>query len=212
MERKAPCRPSPRHCGSTTTSRKPPRSTLSIFPNSSVEEIHRATEAGPGNPGDVLSALFVLDGTRFIGINGGPHFQFSEAVSFMVHCKDQAEVDYYWDRLRRRRRGVTVRLAQGPLRAELADLSGPVVRAGQAIPIRPAPPPPSRRCRGCARSSSPTWKKPSRTPEAAVAHLLRREIHSMVASLIGATSATSSHMVAISDASDMTAIRTRDSS
>ena len=35
----------------------------------------------------------------FIGINGGPHFQFSEAVSFMVHCKDQAEVDYYWDRL-----------------------------------------------------------------------------------------------------------------
>ena len=72
---------------------------ISIFPNSSVEELIGATEAGPGNPGDVLSAFFVLDGTRFIGINGGPHFQFSEAVSFMVHCKDQAEVDYYWDRL-----------------------------------------------------------------------------------------------------------------
>ncbi len=47
----------------------------------------------------MLSGVFVLDGTRFIGINGGPHFQFSEAVSFMVGCKDQDEVDYYWDRL-----------------------------------------------------------------------------------------------------------------
>ena len=71
----------------------------SIFPNSSIEELHRTTGSGPGEPGDVLSGFFVLDGTRFIGINGGPHFQFSEAVSFMVHCKDQAEVDYYWNRL-----------------------------------------------------------------------------------------------------------------
>lgn len=71
----------------------------SIFPNSFIEELHRATEAGPGEPGEVISGFFVLDGTRFIGINGGPHFQFSEAVSFMVHCKDQDEVDYYWDRL-----------------------------------------------------------------------------------------------------------------
>jgi predicted 3-demethylubiquinone-9 3-methyltransferase (glyoxalase superfamily) len=71
----------------------------SIFPNSSVEMLHRTTDAGPGRPGDVLSGFFVLDGTRFIGINGGPHFQFTEAVSFMVHCKDQDEVDYYWDRL-----------------------------------------------------------------------------------------------------------------
>ena len=47
----------------------------------------------------MVSGFFVLDGTRFIGINGGPHFQFSEAVSFMVQCKDQDEVDYYWDRL-----------------------------------------------------------------------------------------------------------------
>lgn len=41
----------------------------------------------------------MLDGNRFIGINGGPLFSFSEAVSFTVHCKDQDEVDYYWDRL-----------------------------------------------------------------------------------------------------------------
>ena len=69
------------------------------FRTRSSRSCTEATEAGPGEPGDVLSGFFVLDGTRFIGINGGPHFQFSEAVSFMVHCKDQDEVDYYWDRL-----------------------------------------------------------------------------------------------------------------
>ncbi|MDX1886067.1 VOC family protein [Mycolicibacterium sp. 120270] len=71
----------------------------SIFPNSSVGDMYKASEAHPGAPGQVLWGYFVLDGTRFMGINGGPHFQFNEAVSFMVHCKDQAEVDYYWDRL-----------------------------------------------------------------------------------------------------------------
>jgi predicted 3-demethylubiquinone-9 3-methyltransferase (glyoxalase superfamily) len=70
-----------------------------IFPNSSVEILHRTTDAGPGEPGTVLSGTFMLDGMRFMGINGGPHFHFSEAVSFMISCKDQDEVDYYWDRL-----------------------------------------------------------------------------------------------------------------
>jgi predicted 3-demethylubiquinone-9 3-methyltransferase (glyoxalase superfamily) len=71
----------------------------SVFPDSHIEGMNRTTEAGPGEPGTVLSGSFVLDGNRFIGINGGPHFSFSEAVSFTVHCKDQDEVDYYWDRL-----------------------------------------------------------------------------------------------------------------
>ena len=71
----------------------------SIFPNSSIGTFERYTEAGPGKPGDVVTGTFVLDGARFIGINGGPHFQFTEAVSFLVECKDQEEVDYYWDRL-----------------------------------------------------------------------------------------------------------------
>ena len=71
----------------------------SIFPNSSIEGFSRYTDAGPGTPGDVVSGTFVLDGTRFVGINGGPDFPFSEAVSFMVGCKDQDEVDYYWNRL-----------------------------------------------------------------------------------------------------------------
>jgi predicted 3-demethylubiquinone-9 3-methyltransferase (glyoxalase superfamily) len=71
----------------------------SVFPDSSIEQLNRYTEAGPGAPGDVVSGVFVLDGNRFVGINGGPSFAFSEAVSFMVNCKDQEEVDHYWDRL-----------------------------------------------------------------------------------------------------------------
>ncbi|MDA4105937.1 VOC family protein [Mycolicibacterium holsaticum] len=72
---------------------------LSVFPNSSIEKLSRYTEAGPGTPGEVVSGTFVLDGNRFVAINGGPAFAFTEAVSFLVRCKDQPEVDYYWDRL-----------------------------------------------------------------------------------------------------------------
>ena len=64
-----------------------------------IESLNRATEAGPGKPGDVLSGTFVLDGTRFMAINGGPVFPQTEAVSFMIHCKDQDEVDRYWTAL-----------------------------------------------------------------------------------------------------------------
>src|ERR1700751_884746 len=71
----------------------------SVFPTSPIESFTHATGAGPGEPGSVLSATFVLDGTRFIAINGGPQFPFSEAVSFTISCRDQDEVDYYWDRL-----------------------------------------------------------------------------------------------------------------
>ena len=71
----------------------------SIFPNSSIEEISRYTEAGPGTPGDVVSGTFVLDGTRFYRDQRRPGPPVLRAVSFMVGCKDQAEVDYYWDRL-----------------------------------------------------------------------------------------------------------------
>jgi predicted 3-demethylubiquinone-9 3-methyltransferase (glyoxalase superfamily) len=72
---------------------------VSVFPNSSVEGFNRYTDAGPGAPGQVVSGTFVLDGQRFLGINGGPQFAFTEAVSFEVRCADQDEVDYYWDRL-----------------------------------------------------------------------------------------------------------------
>ncbi|WP_163802151.1 VOC family protein [Mycolicibacterium sediminis] len=72
---------------------------VSIFPNSSVETVERFTDAGPGKPGDVAYVTFRLDGTRFIGIDGGPQFPFTEAVSFEVLCADQEEVDYYWSAL-----------------------------------------------------------------------------------------------------------------
>jgi predicted 3-demethylubiquinone-9 3-methyltransferase (glyoxalase superfamily) len=72
---------------------------VSVFPNSQIEALNRHTGAGPGEPGEVMSGTLLLDGTRFFAINGGPQFPFSEAVSFLISCKEQGEVDYYWDRL-----------------------------------------------------------------------------------------------------------------
>jgi predicted 3-demethylubiquinone-9 3-methyltransferase (glyoxalase superfamily) len=72
---------------------------VSVFENSRVLKVLRYTEAGPGEPGAVVTVEFELDGQRFVGINGGPRFPFTEAVSFQVECADQAEVDHYWARL-----------------------------------------------------------------------------------------------------------------
>ena len=69
---------------------------VSIFPNSRVLRTLRYTEAGPGEPGTVVTVEWELDGQRFVGINGGPAFRFTEAVSFQIDCKDQDEVDRYW--------------------------------------------------------------------------------------------------------------------
>jgi predicted 3-demethylubiquinone-9 3-methyltransferase (glyoxalase superfamily) len=68
----------------------------SVFPNSRVVGVTRYTDVGPGPAGSVMTVEFELDGQRFVGINGGPEFTFSEAVSFQVTCADQAEVDRYW--------------------------------------------------------------------------------------------------------------------
>ena len=71
-----------------------------IFPNSSVGHIARYNEAGPGEPGTAMAGDFDLDGLKFRGINGGPELAgFTESISFAVSCKDQAEVDHYWDAL-----------------------------------------------------------------------------------------------------------------
>jgi predicted 3-demethylubiquinone-9 3-methyltransferase (glyoxalase superfamily) len=71
----------------------------SIFENSKIVNVSRYTEAGPGEPGSVMTVDWELDGQRFTGINGGSDFTFDEAVSFLITCKDQAEVDYYWEKL-----------------------------------------------------------------------------------------------------------------
>ena len=71
----------------------------SVFPNSKITNVLRYTEAGPGEPGTVLTVDFVLDGQPFTGINGGPQFTFDEAISFLVDCPDQEQIDHYWDAL-----------------------------------------------------------------------------------------------------------------
>jgi predicted 3-demethylubiquinone-9 3-methyltransferase (glyoxalase superfamily) len=71
----------------------------SVFKDSKLGAIHRHTEAGPGPAGSVMLVEFELNGQKFAGLNGGPQFTFNEAVSIMVPCADQAEVDYYWDAL-----------------------------------------------------------------------------------------------------------------
>jgi predicted 3-demethylubiquinone-9 3-methyltransferase (glyoxalase superfamily) len=68
----------------------------SVFPNSRVVTVARYTDAGPGPAGSVMTVEFELDGDRFVGINGGPEFTFSEAVSFQITCADQEEIDRYW--------------------------------------------------------------------------------------------------------------------
>lgn len=72
---------------------------VSLFPNSKVLNVVRYGPVGPGPEGSVMTADFELDGFRVTALNGGPNFKFSEAVSFVVDCKDQAEVDHYWDGL-----------------------------------------------------------------------------------------------------------------
>jgi predicted 3-demethylubiquinone-9 3-methyltransferase (glyoxalase superfamily) len=70
-----------------------------IFPNSKIVTIARYGEAGPGPKGSVMTVVFELDGKEFIALNGGPHFKFTEAISFSVDCKSQEEVDRFWNRL-----------------------------------------------------------------------------------------------------------------
>ena len=69
---------------------------VSVFPASRVLSTTRYPEGAPGPAGEVMTVEFELFGQRFTGINGGPQFPFTEAVSFLVPCADQAEVDHYW--------------------------------------------------------------------------------------------------------------------
>jgi len=71
----------------------------SIFPNSKILDISRYGAAGPRPEGTVMTVSFELDGQKFLALNGGPQFEFSEAISFQVSCKNQDEVDHYWSKL-----------------------------------------------------------------------------------------------------------------
>jgi len=71
----------------------------SIFKDSKIGEISRYGEAGPGEAGAVLTVSFELNGQEFVALNGGPVYSFSPAISFMVNCKNQEEVNHLWEQL-----------------------------------------------------------------------------------------------------------------
>jgi len=71
----------------------------SVFNNSRIVEVSRYGDAGPGPKGAAMSVTFELEGLTFLGLNGGPHFKFNEAISLFVSCETQAEVDTLWDKL-----------------------------------------------------------------------------------------------------------------
>jgi predicted 3-demethylubiquinone-9 3-methyltransferase (glyoxalase superfamily) len=71
----------------------------SVFSNSQIVKIVRYGAAGPGPQGSVMTVAFQLEGQTFVALNGGPHFKFTEAISFVVNCQTQDEVDFYWEKL-----------------------------------------------------------------------------------------------------------------
>ena len=71
-----------------------------VFPDSHIDKLFKSPTETPDNrTGEVLTVEFTLGGNRFVGLNGGPEFRFNESISFVIDCKDQAEVDRYWDAL-----------------------------------------------------------------------------------------------------------------
>ncbi len=72
---------------------------VSVFRNGRIIRSIRNTQSGPGETGACLTVEFEIEGQRFIALNGGPDYQFTPAVSFAIDWKDQAEVDYFWNRL-----------------------------------------------------------------------------------------------------------------
>ncbi len=72
---------------------------VSIFKNSKIVKVARYGEAGPGPAGSAMTVMFELEGQEYIALNGGPHFKFTEAVSFSIACKNQQEVDEFWAKL-----------------------------------------------------------------------------------------------------------------
>lgn len=77
---------------------------LSVFPNSTLESLTRYPDSEldahfEGMAGKVLTAVFTLNGQKFMGLDGGPVFRINEAISFTIECADQVEIDYYWSKL-----------------------------------------------------------------------------------------------------------------
>ncbi len=72
---------------------------VSIFKDSKTVSVSRYGEAGPGPKGSVMTASFQLAGQNFVALNGGPKYKFTPAISFVVNCESQQEVDHFWEKL-----------------------------------------------------------------------------------------------------------------
>jgi predicted 3-demethylubiquinone-9 3-methyltransferase (glyoxalase superfamily) len=72
---------------------------VSVFKNAKINKVMRYGEGSPGKPGSVMTVSFTIEGEEFTALNGGQHYKMTPGTSFVVHCKSQDEVDYYWDKL-----------------------------------------------------------------------------------------------------------------
>lgn len=97
-----------------------------VFPNSKITHVQATPPGTPGEEGTVMVVAFELDGQPFVGLNGGPQFPHSEAVSFQIDCADQAEVDHYWDAL----------TADGGQESQCGWLKDPFGVSWQVVPRR----------------------------------------------------------------------------
>ena len=115
---------------------------VTLLPDSHVDNVWRSPAETPSGPaGMVLTVDFTVAGQQLQGLNGGPEFRFNEAVSFVIECEDQAEVDRLWESLAANGGETrTLRLAEGPVRGVLADRPAPVGRVGQRCRPRARPP------------------------------------------------------------------------
>src|SRR3989475_4825503 len=97
---------------------------VSLFPDSHIDKVVKAPADFPsGKKGDVLVVDFTLTGRKFSGLNGGPYFKLNEAVSFIIPCENQAEVDRYWKALSAGPQSGQWGLGKGPYRLSLPILS-----------------------------------------------------------------------------------------
>ena len=96
---------------------------VSIFKNSKIGKVNRYGDHGPGPKGTVMIATFQIDGQDFIALNGGPQFKFTPAISFVVNCETQEEVDDFWEKLSQGGTKLAVRLAAGQVWRLVANRS-----------------------------------------------------------------------------------------
>ena len=134
-----------------------------LLPDSHIDNVSRAAADNPsGKKGDVLTVNFTLRGVPFVGLNGGPDFKFNEAISFVIDCEDQAEVDRYWDASSRAVASTARAAGSRTASACRGRSSRSSCTRCSADPIRPARSVPWRQCSRCRSWTSPTSRPRTR--------------------------------------------------